>query len=287
MSGFKTWLVLGRISNLTTVWSNALCAWILGSTGPIGKFVWITTGLSLFYIGGMCLNDYFDAGFDQKYRPERPIPSGKAKRNAVLTATIMLFFSGAALIIWTNKDSFIYILVLLALIVGYNVIHKRNALIGISLMASCRSAIYLIIGSASTKKIPLSIWFASILMFFYISGITALARNESNTRKAPFIAYIFLIIPIAGTIFAASPYYKKFFLISFFITIIWFVIIFYRARETGTFVSKKTIGPLLAGICLVDLAILSSMHSVNLPTLGLFLGFFILALLAQRFVPAT
>ena len=38
---------------------------------------------SLFYTGGMFLNDAFDAQFDAQHRPERPIPAGDVSRSTV------------------------------------------------------------------------------------------------------------------------------------------------------------------------------------------------------------
>ena len=37
---------------------------------------WLLLGASLIYAGGCFLNDACDHKFDQKNRPERPIPSG-------------------------------------------------------------------------------------------------------------------------------------------------------------------------------------------------------------------
>src|SRR5215469_15374724 len=76
-------LVLGRVSNLPTVWSNCLAAWLLGGAGPRPRFFCLTLGATLLYTAGMFLNDAFDAGFDRQYRPERPIPSGLISRPTV------------------------------------------------------------------------------------------------------------------------------------------------------------------------------------------------------------
>src|SRR5476649_1795380 len=73
----RTLLVLGRVSNLPTVWSNCLAGWWLGGGGNYRKLPLLLLGLSALYIGGMYLNDAFDEDFDRQRRPERPIPSGK------------------------------------------------------------------------------------------------------------------------------------------------------------------------------------------------------------------
>ena len=70
---FKAFLILGRISNLPTVWSNCLAAYILSEGGvsetvEIEKFILLNLGATFLYLGGMFLNDAFDANFDRKHR---------------------------------------------------------------------------------------------------------------------------------------------------------------------------------------------------------------------------
>ena len=60
----RTLLVLGRASNLPTVWSNCLAGWILGGGGPHKRLLALCGGATLLYVGGMFLNDAFDAQFD-------------------------------------------------------------------------------------------------------------------------------------------------------------------------------------------------------------------------------
>ena len=80
-------LRLGRVSNLPTVWSNSLAGLVLagGTAATIG--IELGLGLmiimSLFYIGGMYLNDAFDQHIDAIERPERPIPSGHVRASTV------------------------------------------------------------------------------------------------------------------------------------------------------------------------------------------------------------
>src|SRR6266853_1629535 len=73
----RTLLVLGRVSNLPTVWSNCLAGWLLGRGGPWDRFALLCLGATLLYTGGMFLNDAVDEEFDRRYRPERPIASGR------------------------------------------------------------------------------------------------------------------------------------------------------------------------------------------------------------------
>jgi hypothetical protein len=48
----------------------------------------LLVAMSLFYTGGMYLNDAFDREFDARSRPERPIPAGQVSAQAVFTSRI-------------------------------------------------------------------------------------------------------------------------------------------------------------------------------------------------------
>jgi len=89
----RGWLILTRGSNLPTVWSNVLAGWLLAQglrLRPIGSeyagqppepigwggLVLLLLGVSLTYVGGMILNDAFDARWDAERRSTRPIPAG-------------------------------------------------------------------------------------------------------------------------------------------------------------------------------------------------------------------
>ena len=43
----------------------------------------VLVAMSLFYVGGMYLNDYFDRAIDARERPQRPIPAGDISAAAV------------------------------------------------------------------------------------------------------------------------------------------------------------------------------------------------------------
>ena len=81
----RAWLILTRGSNLPTVWSNLFAGWLLGyvyaDRFPWGPFLLtsllgLLIGVSLIYVGGMILNDAFDARWDAERRSTRPIPAG-------------------------------------------------------------------------------------------------------------------------------------------------------------------------------------------------------------------
>src|SRR5947199_337043 len=56
-----TLLRLGRVSNLPTVWTNVLAGAVLaGGDWRSWRLGFVLLAMSLFYVGGMYLNDYFD-----------------------------------------------------------------------------------------------------------------------------------------------------------------------------------------------------------------------------------
>ena len=55
--------------------------------------------ISLFYTGGMFLNDAFDAAFDTANRSDRPIPSGEVSRGEVFLVGALLLAAGELLLL--------------------------------------------------------------------------------------------------------------------------------------------------------------------------------------------
>src|SRR5439155_553254 len=98
MPRLRTLLVLGRVSNLPTVWSNCLAGWWLGGGENFSKLPFLFSGVTLMYLGGMYLNDAFDAEFDRQHRNERPIPSGAIPLRAVWQCGLGLLMVGAGLL---------------------------------------------------------------------------------------------------------------------------------------------------------------------------------------------
>ena len=127
-------LRLGRVSNLPTVWTNTLTGIVLAG-GALGSPMTLPllVALSLFYVGGMYLNDAFDARIDAVERPERPIPSGAISARAVFAAGFAMLALGVVLLFWTGAWLAALVSAGLALalrgaIVLYDWYHKDNPL---------------------------------------------------------------------------------------------------------------------------------------------------------------
>ena len=95
-SKFRTFLVLGRVADTPTIWSNCLAGWWLGGGGPWLQLVWLSVCVTLLYVGGAFLNDAFDARSDRQERRLRPIPSGAISEKEVWQWGFGLLAAGAA-----------------------------------------------------------------------------------------------------------------------------------------------------------------------------------------------
>ena len=88
-------LRLGRVSNLPTVWTNVAAGMALSGAGlAVEILAGVALAMSLFYVGGMYLNDAFDRDIDARERPERPIPSGLVPAATVFQIGFALLAAG-------------------------------------------------------------------------------------------------------------------------------------------------------------------------------------------------
>src|SRR5947207_884478 len=140
---WRTLLILGRVSNLPTVWSNCLAGWWLGGGENFNKLPLLLIGATFLYIGGMFLNDAFDVEFDRVHRQERPIPSGKISLEAVWRFGLAWLAVGAVILILLGAVTGIFAVILVLLIVAYDALHKSISAAPV-LMGACRLLLYLV-----------------------------------------------------------------------------------------------------------------------------------------------
>src|SRR5579864_4859637 len=171
-SRMRVLLVLGRVSNLPTVWSNCLAAWLLAGGGAWQRFGLVCLGATLLYTGGMFLNDAVDAGFDRRYRPERPIPSGQISARIVWVLAVVWLAGGWAVFFALGKLPTQFASALLLAIVVYDLVHKHTTLSPV-LMAACRFLLYLLASSSIVPGATRShiVWRA-IALAGYIIGLS-------------------------------------------------------------------------------------------------------------------
>ncbi len=283
MASLRTLLVLGRVSNLPTVWTNCLAGWLLGGGGEWSRFAWLCAGATLVYVGGMFLNDAFDAEFDTQHRRERPIPSGAISRESVWLWSALLLAAGTGMLGWLGREPAILALQLLVCVVLYDAYHKSLDWSPV-LMASCRFFLGLTAAAAGVRGVGgLAIWTA-VVLGCYIVGLSYLARRESAPGLIRYWPLVFLAAPLVLAFIVNDGFFREKALLASAIVGLWAL----RCLRPTFWQSPpdigKTVSGLLAGICLVDLlSVANQPPQVSVA----FLACFVLALVFQRFVPAT
>lgn len=197
MSKLKTFLELARLSNLPTVWSNALvgaCAGAVAAGSASADLVenlrraWpLMVAMSLLYAGGMILNDAMDAKIDAKERPGRPIPSGRVPR-ARAFAMAGACLAGGLLALAVDYGTQPPVLGLgaglAACIVGYNLLHAKTAA-GVVLMGACRGLIILTCAAASGDPFGRAPLVCAFILTAYTIGLSLVARGETRVPGTP------------------------------------------------------------------------------------------------------
>jgi 4-hydroxybenzoate polyprenyltransferase len=288
MSRLRALLILGRVSNLPTLWSNCVAGWLLGG-GDWQRLAqeWqplalLLLGATLLYLGGMFLNDACDAEFDRAHRPERPIPSGAFSAAAVWRFALGLLGSGMLCLALFGPTTALLALLLFNTILAYDFFHKRLAWAPL-LMSLCRLLLYLVAASTARGVNGTLLW-SALALAAYVTGLSYVARRESLPGAIHLWPCALLALPIPLALLINDGSLQRNALILSAILALWV------ARSLrGTFWSAErnvgaTVSGLLAGIIWVDLL---AVCFVPAPLGGIFLGLFLLTLLAQRFVPAT
>lgn len=181
---WRSWLILARASNLPTVWSNCLAAGVLGGGLEFGRMGAVLVSASLIYIGGMILNDAFDAEFDRQFRRERPIPSGAVSELRVWQAGWSLIVAGVIGLAVQGWWTTFFVGLLAGSVILYDWIHKRVTLSPV-LMAACRFFLFLTVASVGERGVTGEVVWAALALSAWIVGLSYIARRESRRVRWP------------------------------------------------------------------------------------------------------
>lgn len=212
-----TWLQLMRLPTVFTALADILCGFIVSQfVAQAGDFsvrqipvlpeFWLLLLSSAgLYLGGMVLNDVFDAELDAQERPERPIPSGRISKRAasVLGNALMLcgvlaaWFAGQ--VSETGTNGLRIALMLAVAVVFYDSVLKKTIL-GPLGMGSCRFLNIMLgascVGAWSDLWMAPQLYIAAALGV-YIVGVTWFARNEAgNSSSVSMLSG--LLVAVAG-----------------------------------------------------------------------------------------
>jgi len=277
-SQLRALLLLGRVSNLPTVWSNCLAAWLLNDGGRSPKLFLLGAGATSLYTGGMFLNDAFDVEFDRLHRAERPIPAGQISARSVWVLGSALLLFGQLLLFPFGLPATLAALLLVTAILLYDALHKRMALAPL-IMAACRFLLYVVAAIATGKPLGFLVTWHGLALAAYIVGLSFLARTESTGAVAGRWPILLLVAPTAANIALNShPSFTEWTANGCFVVWVGWCI----SRRLGGV--GRMVGGLLAGIILVDW---SALANPSLAVSTAFVGFLLLALVLQRKVLAT
>jgi 4-hydroxybenzoate polyprenyltransferase len=171
---WRAYLLLSRVSNVPTVWTNVLA----GMTATSAALDWsrygrIALAVSLFYTAGMFLNDAYDERFDRKARPDRPIPRGDVTRSEVFAAGGLLLAAGEILLA-PHAAALLIGLALAAAILVYDSRHKGIRVAPL-VMGLCRGLVYCLAAAAASGITGAALAGAAV-MTVYVAGLTVVAK---------------------------------------------------------------------------------------------------------------
>lgn len=280
---WRTFAVLGRVSNLPTVWSNCLAGWLLGGGGDWGRWWALALGATAVYLGGMFLNDAFDAEFDRRHRPTRPIPSDAVAETRVWQWGFGLLAFGTTVMALPGRVPATFSLLLAATVLAYNAVHKRTPL-AVGLMAGCRLLLYLIAASVAAGHVGgLALW-AGLALALYVAGLSLIARREALPGPRPWWPAVLLAAPLVLAWFANDARaWERAVAISL-LLVLWVLPFLHHLFRHPAANPAFTVAGLLAGIVIVDCLAVAGGPPALVPVFG---ALFALALLAQRYLPAT
>jgi 4-hydroxybenzoate polyprenyltransferase len=284
-SNWRTLLVLGRVSNLPTVWSNCLAGWWLGGAQNYSKLPFLLLGISLLYTGGMFLNDAFDADFDRQRRPERPIPSGKISTGLVWRFGFGQLALGILLLLFCGKVAALAAVFLALFILLYDFSHKFFTA-SPWLMGGCRFWVYVVAGATGWGGLNGWAIFCGLALAFYVVGLSYVARRESFRGAVSPWPLLLLGAPvILAMTMNAGPFRHPAIWISILLGL-WVALHVWPIFAGSATNIGWTVSNLLAGIVFVDwLAVVPQIP--HLTGALAFLPLFGLTKWLQKFVPAT
>jgi hypothetical protein len=257
-SALRTFLILGRCSNLPTVWSNCLAAWVLAGGGPWSAFYWLCGGAACLYLGMIHIQTVWALGFG-------------------------LLGLGWLILAFLSATTAALALSLALAILLYNAVHKLMKE-GALVMALCRALLYLVAASATEQGVNgLTIW-SALVLGSYVAGLSFLATWESFPSRPPLWPATLMFPPLFLAFLINPGSYRWNALVLGLALCAWTGRNVWLARWALHHQVRQAVGGLLAGIILVDwLAVADQAFQLG----PVFIVLFVAALLLQQITPAS
>ncbi|MBJ6622549.1 MULTISPECIES: SCO3242 family prenyltransferase [Streptomyces] len=172
------WAELLRLPALFTVPGDALAGAAATGARP-GRRTLLAIGSSLcLYEAGMALNDWADRAEDAVERPHRPLPSGRVRPAAALTAAGVLTGAGLALAAGAGRPALAVAAHLAATVWAYDLGLKHTPA-GPVAMAAARG-LDLLLGAAATGGGTRAALPSAALLGSHTLAVTAVSRRETT-----------------------------------------------------------------------------------------------------------
>jgi hypothetical protein len=280
----RVFLELGRVSNLPTVWSNVLAGMVLsgGWLAP-GALLAVLAGAMAIYVGGMFLNDAFDAEIDARERPGRPIPSGRIARRAVFAIGFALLAGGVLLFAAASLAAALVGLALAGTVVLYDAWHKGNVLSPL-VMGLCRVLVYLVAGFAAAAAPEAGLYWGAGALLAYLIGLTYVAKQETLGQVRNLWPLAFLAVPFLYATPAVAAGGLALLLYVGFAAWVVYALSFVMGGG-GMRSVPRTVVSLIAGMALLDGLLMAWSGAGGLALVAI--GCFAMTLAGQRWVAGT
>ena len=284
-------LRLGRVSNVPTVWTNVAAGAALSGAGfSIAAVAGLVLAFSLFYAGGMYLNDAFDRDIDARERPERPIPSGIVAAGTVFAVGFGLMAAGWLLLVaigygpddGTGWRGPLVGALLAGAIVVYDMWHKANPVSPV-IMGVCRMLVYVGAAVAVAPYLSTDVAVAAAVALSYLIGLTYAAKQETLGRITNAWPLGFLGVAVVYAGWTATTGLAGLLAAAAFLG--WLAYSMMFLLKPHRLNVPRAVVSLIAGICLLDAVFIAG---TGYDWLALLAGAaFLLTLALQRRIPGT
>lgn len=278
---YKTFFKLGRVSNLPTVWTNAIAGTVLAGQPSFGTIVIVALALTLFYVGGMWLNDAFDAEIDARERANRPIPMGEIAAGTVFAGGFAMLGLGIALAFALGTAAGVAGLGLAALVVLYDWLHKRTVLSPV-IMGGTRFFCY-IVAAAAVGAIAGSVVWGALGLLAYTAGLTYAAKQEAYDRLDRAWPLAVLALPVIYALTRTSADIAALLIWAGLLAVVLLALRLLLRRNKGDV--PRAVVTMIAGMSLYDATLIAGAGYTALAFLAV--AGFALTLYLQRVVPGT
>lgn len=253
----------------------------------IGEGLLIGLGVMTFYLAGAILNDVFDLKWDRQHRPDRPLAAGLVNTSfATWVATVLIVVGiGWA---WSTGPRPLYAgLALLAVVLAYDVLHKR--FVGsVVFMGLARGGVVVLAALVVNPEPHLAL-LAPVagVIAAYTALFTLIARGEQEGRLAArrWLAVLLplLVLVLATFVRPVDPSGAALVLVGA-LAMGWLALAARRVLQSPP-ATGAAVGMWLVGLCFVDAWCLTLLGAPIAAALAVGLGGIMVGL--QRLAPGT